>query len=59
MHNVRFVGLDVHEESITIAVAESDGSSPVVFRRLGYFKFFFAHHIGNIRSRSCVIIIAP
>jgi transposase len=34
MHNVRFVGLDVHEESITLAVAESDGSAPQVFRRL-------------------------
>jgi transposase len=28
MGNVRFVGLDVHKESIAIAVADSDGSSP-------------------------------
>jgi transposase len=28
MQNVRFVGLDVHKESIAIAVAEGDGSAP-------------------------------
>jgi transposase len=28
MEKVRFVGLDVHKESITIAVAEDDGSAP-------------------------------
>lgn len=30
MANVRFVGLDVHEESITLAVAEPDGSVAVL-----------------------------
>jgi transposase len=34
MENVRFIGLDVHEESITLAVAESDGSAPSVLRRI-------------------------
>ena len=34
MHNVRFVGLDVHEQSITLAVADSDGSVPSVIRRI-------------------------
>jgi transposase len=28
MGNVRFVGLDVHKESIAVAVAESDGTAP-------------------------------
>jgi transposase len=28
MQKVRFVGLDVHKESIAIAVADSDGSAP-------------------------------
>jgi transposase len=28
MRNVRFVGLDVHKESIAVAVAESDGTAP-------------------------------
>jgi transposase len=28
MGNVRFVGLDVHKESIAVALAESDGSAP-------------------------------
>ena len=30
MEKLRFVGLDVHKDSITIAVAESDGSAPDV-----------------------------
>lgn len=30
MEKLRFVGLDVHKDSITIAVADSDGSAPVV-----------------------------
>ena len=30
MRNVRFIGLDVHKDSIVIAVAESDGSQPEV-----------------------------
>ncbi len=30
MQKVRFVGLDVHQDSITIAVADSDGSTPSV-----------------------------
>lgn len=30
MQNVRFVGLDVHKESIVIAVADGDGSTPEV-----------------------------
>jgi len=30
MQNVRFVGLDVHKDSITIAVADGDGSAPAV-----------------------------
>ena len=34
MDKVRFVGLDVHEESISLAVADSDGSSPSVLRRI-------------------------
>src|SRR5689334_18976631 len=34
MHKVRFAGLDVHEESITLAVADSDGSTPTVVRKL-------------------------
>lgn len=34
MDNVRFVGLDVHEESITIAVADSDGCAPSVIRKI-------------------------
>lgn len=34
MHNVRFVGLDVHEQSITLAVADGDGSAPSVIRRI-------------------------
>lgn len=34
MEKVRFVGLDVHEESIMIAVAENDGSAPAVLRRI-------------------------
>jgi transposase len=34
MEKVRFVGLDVHEESITLAVAEQDGSAPAVLRRI-------------------------
>jgi RNase H-fold protein (predicted Holliday junction resolvase) len=30
MCKVRFVGLDVHEESITMAVVDQDGSAPQV-----------------------------
>jgi transposase len=30
MENVRYIGLDVHKETIVIAVAESDGSQPEV-----------------------------
>ena len=30
MEKLRFVGLDVHKDSITIAVADSDGSAPAV-----------------------------
>lgn len=30
MSNVRFVGLDVHQDTITIAVADGDGSAPAV-----------------------------
>ena len=34
MEKVRCVGLDVHEESITIAIAEPDGSAPLVLRKI-------------------------
>jgi hypothetical protein len=34
MEKVRFVGLDVHKESIAIAVADGDGSKPEDVRRL-------------------------
>ena len=30
MGNVRFIGLDVHKESIVVAVADSDASAPSV-----------------------------
>lgn len=36
MSKVRFVGLDVHEQSITIAVAEQGDGAPMVFRRIPY-----------------------
>lgn len=35
MSNVRCVGLDVHEQSITIAIAEPGDSAPAVLRRIG------------------------
>jgi transposase len=34
MEKVRFVGLDVHEQSITIAVAEPDGGEVTLFRTI-------------------------
>src|SRR3954466_9805784 len=40
MEKVRCVGLDVHEQSITIAVAEPDGSA-MVLRRI-------PHHVGEL-----------
>ncbi|MFT3840525.1 MAG: transposase [Myxococcaceae bacterium] len=30
MHKVRFVGLDVHQDTITMAVADADGTAPSV-----------------------------
>lgn len=35
MSNVRCVGLDVHERSITIAIAEPGDAAPAVLRRIG------------------------
>lgn len=34
MSKIRFVGLDVHEQSITIAVADEGDAGPTVFRRI-------------------------
>lgn len=34
MEKVRSVGLDVHERSITIAIADADGAAPAVLRRI-------------------------
>ena len=41
MRNVRFVGLDVHKDSIVVAVADSDGSPPVVVAEI-------PHDIGRL-----------
>jgi transposase len=52
MEKVRFVGLDVHEESITLAVAESDGSSPAVFRRIPHDLNVLVRALKDLSARA-------
>jgi transposase len=44
MQKVRFVGLDVHKSSITLAVADSDGSAPQVLATI-------PHDVGQLLRR--------
>lgn len=52
MENVRFVGLDVHELSITIAVAEGDGTSPSVLRRIPHDLNLLVKALKDLSARA-------
>ena len=52
MSNVRFVGLDVHEESITIAVADGDGSVPAVLRRIPHDLNLLVRELKALSTRA-------
>ena len=52
MHNVRFVGLDVHKDTITIAVAEPDGSEPATLATVAYDEAAIVkrlRRLGNVK----------
>ena len=57
MHNVRFVGLDVHELSITIAVADGDGSSPAVLRRIPHDLNLLVKELKNLSARAVLKVV--
>jgi transposase len=52
MSSVRFVGLDVHEQSITMAVAESDGSAPTVMRTIPHDLNALVRALKDLSTRS-------
>jgi len=57
MEKVRFVGLDVHEESITIAVADGDGSSPSVLRRIPHDLNLLVKALKDLSARATLKVV--
>jgi transposase len=50
MQNLRFVGLDVHKDSITIAVAEGDGGKAQVFAKIASDTKTLLKHLKRLGS---------
>ncbi len=57
MENVRFVGMDVHEASITIAVADGDGSEPMVLRRIPHDLNLLVNALKDLAARKKLSVV--
>lgn len=54
MSTVRYVGLDVHKETTTVAVAEGSGGDAVVFAKIGSAPAEVEATLGKLGGPSCV-----
>jgi transposase len=57
MNNLRFVGLDVHEGSITLAVADGDGAAPAVFRRIPHDVNQLVKALKDLSARATLKVV--